>query len=547
MGEPSSEVVPRWELRTVPADLRAHYLDEGWWTGDSLGDMVAKGLGDMGGTAFSVRSKVRPWSGTFVEVDRAARSMAAALTASGVKAGDVVVSQLPNWVEAGITFWAAAYLGAVVVPIVHFYGAKEVEYILRMTEPDVIVSADRFAHTDHLALYDGLLGPSSDTRWLVVGDTPASDLPAAATPFDGWLDAEPLVAPSPVDPDMPAVIGFTSGTTRDPKGVIHSHRTIGFETRQLDHFFPRGGPPQITGAPVGHFIGMLNAFLVPLVRHRPVNLIDVWDPGEILRMMRSEGLAVGGGATYFLTSLLDHPDFTQEHLALMPFAGLGGSTVPVAVTQRATDLGIKVFRSYGSTEHPSITSSYIDDPQHKRLTTDGRLLPGVELRLDESGEIYSRGPDCCVGYVDAALTATTFDADGWYRTGDVGVLDDDGYLTITDRVSDIIIRGGENISAQEVEEQLLGLDAVAEASVVAAPDERLGERAAAILRLRDGAVAPTLEEVRAHLAAIGLARQKWPESLYVVDEFPRTPSGKVQKFRLRQQLREGELAGRQTA
>jgi acyl-CoA synthetase (AMP-forming)/AMP-acid ligase II len=308
--------------------------------------------------------------------------------------------------------------------------------------------------------------------------------------------------------------------------------------------FPKGGPPQITGAPVGHFIGMLNAFLVPLLRDRPVNLIDVWDPGEVLLMMGEDRVGVGGGATYFLTSLLDHSDFTSEHLALMPFAGLGGSPVPIAVTERATRLGIKVFRSYGSTEHPSITGCLIDDPEQKRLTTDGRPLPGVELRLDADGEILSRGPDCCVGYTDPDLTATAFDEEGWYRTGDVGVLDDEGYLTITDRLSDIIIRGGENISAQEIEELMLGLEAVAEVSVVAAPDDRLGEHAAAVVRVRDGIGAPTLEKVRAHLAAAGLARQKWPESLHEVSDFPRTPSGKVQKFRLRQRLRDGPVGVR---
>jgi acyl-CoA synthetase (AMP-forming)/AMP-acid ligase II len=227
----------------------------------------------------------------------------------------------------------------------------------------------------------------------------------------------------------------------------------------------------------------------------------------------------------------------------MPYAGLGGSTVPVAVTERATRLGITVFRSYGSTEHPSITACLVDDPEDKRLTTDGRALPGVELRLDEHGEIISRGPDCRLGYTDPELTASVFDDDGWYRTGDVGVLDDEGYLTITDRVSDIIIRGGENISAQEIEELMLGVDGIAEVSVVAAPDARLGERAAAIVRLRAGAPVPSLSEVRDHLAAAGLARQKWPESLHVVDEFPRTPSGKVQKFRLRQQLRDGAPGG----
>jgi acyl-CoA synthetase (AMP-forming)/AMP-acid ligase II len=213
----------------------------------------------------------------------------------------------------------------------------------------------------------------------------------------------------------------------------------------------------------------------------------------------------------------------------------------VAVTERATNLGIKMFRSYGSTEHPSITASLIDEPEVKRLTTDGHALPGVEMRLDEDGEISSRGPDLFLGYTDAALTASVFDDDGWYRTGDVGALDDDGYLTITDRLSDIIIRGGENISAVEVEEVLLGLDPIAEVSVVAVPDDRLGERAAAVFRRREGADAPTLDDIRQHLEAVGLARQKWPESLHLVEDFPRTASGKVQKFRLRQQLREGDL------
>ncbi len=332
-------------------------------------------------------------------------------------------------------------------------------------------------------------------------------------------------------------MGFTSGTTRDPKGVVHSHRTIGCEARQLDRFFPTGGPPQITGAPVGHFIGMLNAFLIPLLRDRPVNLIDVWDPGEVLRMMREEGLAVGGGATYFLTSLLDHPDFTAEHLALMPFAGLGGSAVPVAVTERVTALGIKAFRSYGSTEHPSITGCLIDDPEVKRLTTDGRALPGVEMRLDERGtdpESWARLLPRL--HRSAELTATVFDDDGWYRTGDVGQLDDEGYLTITDRISDIIIRGGENISAAEIEELLLGLDAVAEVAWWRRPTSGWGSMPPRCCGSVPGLPCRRMEEVRGHLGAAGLARQKWPESIHEVDDFPRTASGKVQKVVLRQQI-----------
>jgi acyl-CoA synthetase len=544
--QPSSPGRSNWRLRAVAPDLAQHYQAQGWWNDATLGAMVADGLGNLAHAGFRVRSKVRPWSGTFADVDRAARALATTLRSRGIGPGDVVVCHLPNWVEAGITFWAAAYVGAVVVPIVHFYGSKEVDYILRATEPDAIVTADRFGYIDFLATYEDLLSRRPTGVWLVAGATPTHELPTGATPFDAALDAEPVEESAAVDPDSPALVAFTSGTTRDPKGVVHSHRTIGCETRQLDLLFPVGGPPQITGAPVGHFIGMLSAFLVPLLRLRPVNLIDVWDPAEVLRTMRDEQLGMGGGATYFLTSLLDHPDFTDEHLALMPFAGLGGSPVPVAVTERATRLGIKVFRSYGSTEHPSITGCLLDDPEVKRITTDGHALPGVEVRLDPDGQILSRGPDCFVGYTDPDLTAAVFDDDGWYRTGDVGLLDDDGYLTITDRLSDIIIRGGENVSAQEVEELLARMDAVAEIAVVAAPDERLGEHAAAVVRVRDGALSPTLDDVRGHLAAAGLARQKWPESLYEVREFPRTASGKIQKFRLRQQLRDGELVATPT-
>ena len=530
----------RWDLRTVPSDLVERYLAEGWWTDETLGGTVAGAVGRLADAELVVHSKVRPWRGTFGEVDRAARSFAASLHARGIGPGDVVVFQLPNWVEAAITFWGAAQLGAVVVPIVHFYGSKEVSYVLDVVQPDVVVTAARFGQTDYLATYETLLGDRADTQWFVVGAEDET-LPGHARHFAELLEAEPIEAPLATDPDSPAVIGFTSGTTRNPKGVVHSHRTLGFEVRQLGAMAGVETPPTLTGAPVGHFIGMLNALLLPLLRDQPIHILDVWDPGEVLRIMRDEDIGLGGGAAFFVTSVLDHPDFTPDHLARMPIAGMGGSTIPLAITERLTSYGIKVYRSYGSTEHPSITGCSVHDPEPKRLATDGVPLPGVEMRLDEDGEISSRGPDLFLGYTDPELTASVFDEDGWYRTGDVGVLDADGYLTITDRVSDIIIRGGENISAQEIEEQLIRLPSVAEVAVVSEPDDRLGERAAAIVRMLPGTTAPTLEDVRAHLAEAGLAKQKWPESIHAVVDLPRTPSGKVQKFKLRQQLREGAL------
>jgi acyl-CoA synthetase len=514
-------------MRTIPAELAKRYEAEGWWTGDTLGDLLARGLREAPGAPFRVHSAVRPWAGTLRDVELVARRLAAGLRERGVGPGDAVAFQLPNWMEAAAVFWASAFLGAIVVPIVHFYGRKEVGYILRAVRPRVFVTAERFGRLEYrpdLCAAVPVVG--------VVGEAVGK----AAQSFDELLADAPMPGVAATDPAGPALIAFTSGTTRDPKGVIHSHQTLGFETRQLAERYPPDRGRQLTAAPVGHFIGMLNAFLIPMLDGSPVNLADVWDPAQVLGLMRSDGLTVGGGAPYYLTSLLDHPEFTPGDLAHMKYAGLGGASVPAAVTTRLAGLGITVWRSYGSTEHPSITGCPYTAPEGKRLYTDGSALPGVEIRLGAGGEIFSRGPDLCLGYTDPALTARAFDEDGWYRTGDMGTLDQEGYLTITDRTADLIIRGGENISAVEVEEVLLAMPGIAEAAVVAAPDPRLGEHAAAFVRLTPGALAPALGDVRAHFDQVGLARQKWPEELHVVDDLPRTATGKVQKYLLRRDI-----------
>ncbi|MFI1213007.1 AMP-binding protein [Streptomyces sp. NPDC020802] len=511
---------PSAALRPVPSELVTRYETEGWWTDETLGGLLADGLGRAGDVEFRVHSEVRPWSGTFAAVERVARRLAAGLRARGVGPGDVVVMQLPNWMEAAAVFWASAFLGAVVVPVVHFYGPKEVGHILRVTRPKAFFAAEGFGR---LAFQPELCASVP-----VVG--------VVGRDFDALLADEPMPGVLSVDPAAPALIAFTSGTTRDPKGVIHSHRTLGFETRQLAASYPPDRGRQFTVAPVGHFIGMVNAFLIPVLDGSPVDLGDTWDPAQALALMRSEGLTVGGGATYYMTSLLDHPDCTPEHVTHLRYAGLGGAPVASAVTTRLESLGVSVFRAYGSTEHPSVTCAPYDGPVAKRMHTDGLPLPGVELRLAEDGEILTRGPDLCLGYTDPELTAAAFDEDGWYRTGDIGVLDPDGWLTITDRKADVIIRGGENISALEVEEVLLALAGVAEAAVVAVPDARLGERAAAVLRMLPGWRVPGLAEVRLHFERAGLARQKWPEGVHAVDEFPRTPSGKIKKYVLRKHV-----------
>jgi acyl-CoA synthetase (AMP-forming)/AMP-acid ligase II len=534
-------------LRRVPPELERAYVDGGWWTDDTLGAMAARQLAAHPAASVSIWSRSRGWRGRYADIDDEARRLVTLLQEMGVQPGDAVAFQLPNWREAVVSFAALAMGGYVLVPIVHIYGRKEVAFILEQSGAVAYVSPLAWGHVDYAAIVE-TAAPASLRLHLVVGDSAAAPSRAGLTRI-GWTacaERKPALALPAVKPECVAVLAYTSGTTSDPKGVIHDHRSMLSELRHMKDWMTQG-EPKLIGSPVTHATGMLGAVLGPLVTGQDIHLIDRWDPAHALEVMLEAGVGSGAGASVFLASLLDHPDFTARHAALMKRIGLGGAPVPVALAERAASHGITIIRAYGSTEHPSTTGCLFEEPAERRHRTDGRALAGVELRLvDESGaevpsgqpgEILSRGPDLCLGYTDPALTAAAFDADGWYRSGDIGVLDEQGFLTITDRVKDIIIRGGENISAAEVEGALQTLPGVAEVAVVAAPDQRLGERACAVLRMRPGAAPVTLAELTAHLSRAGLARQKWPEQLRLVEDFPRTAAGKIRKVDLRARLR----------
>jgi acyl-CoA synthetase len=546
----ATDRVTAWGLRSVPADLRDRYVADGSWTDDTFATYLDRRAAAAPGLRVRIWSDERPCTTTVADLHHQAARVAGGLAARGVGPGDVIAYQMPNWAETLAVIWAGFRLGATVVPIIHFYGPDEVRFIVRQSGARVLVTPPAFGGVDHLANLAAVRADLGGLDTVVVAGTAdeARGVPGGVTLSDLAATA-PLAEPAPVDPDAPAMVGYTSGTTADPKGVVHSHRTLLAEVRQLAALQASRNRPAVMASPLAHMTGMLGGSLVPVNNGVAIELIDRWDPARVLAIAAEHDVNPGGGATIFLTSLLDHPDFGPEHIAVMPHFGLGGAPVPHAVADRAEALGVRVTRAYGSTEHPSITGSSPDAPAAKRTRTDGCALPGVELRLvDEDGdevlagvpgEIVSRGPDLFVGYTDPALTAAAIDADGWYRTGDVGVLDNDGYLTITDRLSDIIIRGGRNLSASEIEQRVATMSAVAEVAVVAAPDPRLGERACAMVRLAPGASAGavTLEAVQAHLAAAGLTKQKWPEEVRVVEAFDRTPSGKIRKRTLRDALR----------
>jgi len=546
---------PRWTLRRVPPQLERGYVEGGWWTDETLGALVVRQLARHRASTVNVWSRSRGWRGTYADVDDEARRLASLLRARGVEPGEAVAFQIPNWREAVVSFAALALGGYVLVPIVHIYGQKEVAFILEQSGAAAYLSPLAYGRVDYGAIVDAA-APATLRLHVVVaaeGDALPRSSAVERIRWEECATRPPADELPDVRSDEVAVLAYTSGTTSDPKGVIHDHRTLLSELRHMAPWMTPG-KPNLMGSPVTHATGMLGAVLGPLVTGQDIHLIDRWDPAHALEVVLEAGVGAGSGAPVFLASLLDHPDFTAAHAARMSRIGLGGAPVPGALAERAAALGVAIIRSYGSTEQPSTTGCLFDEPAERRHRTDGRALAGVELRIvDEHGvdvpagtpgEILSRGPDLCMGYTDAALNAAAFDDDGWYHTGDVGVLDADGYLTITDRVKDIVIRGGENVSAAEVEDALQGIDGLAEIAVIAAPDARLGEHACAVVRLLPGATPPTLADVTEHLERIGLARQKWPEELRVVDDFPRTASGKIRKVDLRAWLRAEAAATR---
>lgn len=537
----------RWVPRAVPGHLVQRYVRDGWWSDATLGGRVAEWLDGAPGTEVHIHSRTHEWHGTYAEVDAEARRLVAFLLGEGIEPGAVVAFQLPNWREAVVVFAGLAMGGYILVPITHIYGHREVSFILGECGAEAYISASAYGHVDYAEIVDNH-APASLRLHLVVGSRADRPAPEGIRRM-AWAELESCRPASELPAsaaDEVAVLAYTSGTTSDPKGAIHDHRTL---LSELEHMaaWMTPGKSNLMGSPVAHATGMLGGVLGPLYTGSDIHLTDRWDPGHALEVMLAYDIGGGVGASIFLTSLLDHPDFTPSHAAKMARVGLGGAPVPAAVGQRAESLGIKIIRAYGSTEHPSVTGLQYEDPAELRHNTDGRARPGVEMRIVDDdgdnaavgipGEIVTRGPELCLGYTNPELNAA-FDDDGWYRTGDIGVLDRHGCLTITDRVKDIIIRGGENLSAAEIEEVIAGVPGVAEVAVVASPDERLGEHACAMVRLLPGADPIDLPALVPHLKQSGLARQKWPEELRLVADFPRTASGKIRKVDLRAQLRE---------
>jgi len=488
-----------------------------------------------------VSSALRPGARRLADVVADGMRFAAGLRAQGVGAGDIVAVQLPAWSEWMVACVGIAHAGAVMLPIVSIYGAKEIGFILRQSGAKLLVTPDRWRGADYGAALAACGDLPALATHVVIGDA----APANAVAWDAMLARDDGAAPAQRNSDDLAMLVYTSGTTADPKGVCHSSRTLLSELAAVSHARRNIVEVNFSPWPPGHVAGACT-MLRYLAQAKKLVLMDHWDAAEAATLIERHSISASSFTPFHLNGILDAADRDGRDLSSLVSCMVGAAPVPPTLIERCAARGLKTFRCYGSSEHPTVTTGDPSDAIGKRLTTEGQLMAGCEMRFVDDdgndvaagadGEIATRGPELFTGYFDSRLDAAAMLPGGWYRTGDIGHFDADGFLVISDRKKDIIIRGGENIASREVEEVLLADPAIVDAAVVAWPDDRMGEVVCAFVIASPGAEV-TLDAVRAHFAASKVARQKTPERIVLVAEFPRNSTGKVLKHELRARAR----------
>jgi acyl-CoA synthetase len=473
---------------------------------------------------------------TYAELDTLTRRATGWLRAAGIKPGDVVCWQTPNWWEAHLLGLAIWQLGAISNPIVPFYREHELRQILDQVRPAAVITVADFRGFAHAEAFDDLLagaGLPEIVKIIIRGSR------LGWTSFDDLLAHGYEVAPAAVSAQDPCLILFTSGTTSAPKGAVHSSQSLLAETRQLADAWGLGWTDAAyMAAPLQHITGVLNAMSIPLLTGACAVLAERWDAQQAVRDILACNATYTAGATVFLQELTAAARKADVRLPLRNFA-CGGAPVPRSVMEASEAQGIPASRVYGMTELPTVTVMNSAEDFDRRAQTDGRIAAGVEVRVvagggevasGEEGELLVRGPERMIGYLRAADNVSALDADGWFRTGDVGAVDADGYVRITGRLKDVINRGGEKFSAREIEDLLVAHPGVRAAAIVPGPDARLGEVPIAYIVLDDDSV--TDAGLIEYAANAGLARQKTPVAWHFLDALPMTPSGKVKKFEL---------------
>lgn len=528
------------------AERARRYREAGLWRDDTIPGLIVQAV-----QAAPDKIAVRDASGAVLryrELDQRSDRLAGYLAGRGVGLGDIVTVCLPNWCETVVVFLAVMKIGAVVNPIPVTYGRADLAYVVGKCRSAALFVPGRFRSTDFTAvvreLGDGILDGCTVVR---VGEG-LYDVGIALA--DALASSPPASAAVPAADDVAAVL-FTSGTESRSKGAVHTHNTILFGERALAAALGIGaGDIAFMASPISHTTGFMHGVVMTLTTGGTLSLLDIFEGAAAAAQMRAHRCTWTMGATPFLADIAAALQARNMRLPELRYFLCGGAPIPEALVQRAEQIGLRVLSIYGSTESPPHTVVHPQDPVSNSWQTDGRPLAGIEVRIvspagadlapGEIGEEWSRGPNTFLGYLgEPELTRKDLDADGWYHSGDLARRLPDGSVRIAGRLKEIIVRGGQNISVAEVENYLAGHPAVHRVAVVGVPHPRLGETACAVVVPEPGC-SLTLAELTAYLIDKGVARFKLPERLEIWPSLPSTPSGKIQKFLIREALADGQ-------
>ena len=526
-------------------DLARQWRAAGYWRQETLADIAAAQTQAAPDRTLLIEGNTR-W--TRAEVYDLALRLAGFLKRRGAEPGDVVAFQLPNWSESAVIALAARLLGLVINPIPPIYRETELAYMLRATGAKYLFIPGEFRQCDYPAMIARLRGGQPALGDVVV-------VRGAAGDNLSWQEAvagAPLATLPRIDPAAVFMVMFTSGTTGRAKGVLQTHYAFGYKARQMIAAWGVGEEDVIfMPSPVTHITGAIWAFDIPWLSGAPAVLLDVWNAADGIAAIREHRCTISGGATPFLQQLLAASASDRAALRSLKTFFCGGTAVAPALIREVSRAfpACLFFRAYGSTEMMTVTLGIASRAEADLgAETDGIVKPPMRVRLVDAqggeiaadgveGEILATGPEQFAGYLDVRDNDAAFDDAGYFRMGDLGCWREGRYLVITGRKKDIIIRSGENIGPREVEDVLLAHPAIADIAIVAMPSMATGEKACAFVILHPGR-ALDLAEMRRFLDAVGLAKQKYPEHMEVVDDFPRVPSGKVRKDLLRERARE---------
>jgi cyclohexanecarboxylate-CoA ligase len=476
---------------------------------------------------------------TYGELERLADRAASSLLRLGVGRGDVVTVQLPNWWEFVVTAFACSKIGAVMNPVMPILRERELLYILNFCQAKVFIVPKSYRGFDYAAMAQGMRSDLPHLKHVIVADGEGE------TGFERMLlSSEAGKVPAGLRPDDMAVLMFTSGTTGEPKGVMHTSNSLIACCKALSgRFGLDSSDVLLVASPVGHMTGYAAIVLLSVYLGGTMILQDVWEAKRGVGLMAREGVTYTAASTPFLGDICEAVKAGAPQPKSLRSFLCGGAPIPSVLIERAAgELGLKVCSLWGMTEVLSGTLTEPARAAEKSASTDGRSLEGMEIRIadsegrpaktGESGRLLVRGAQMFKGYYKRP-ELPTFDSDGWFDSGDLAYMDKDGYIRISGRLKDILIRGGENVPVVEIENLLYKHPAVSAVAVVGFPDARLGERGCAFIVPRAGSTID-LAAVQAYLRDARMAKQFWPERVEVVAELPRTPSGKIQKFKLRE-------------